>query len=92
MDRQVRFRDDHDPADAEGIELMKRDVNDRGPACASGTNQDILDDVHFLQRVWVTTVEFDQQMSAQSVQFPTPFRPSATPRIARGAGIFSSCL
>jgi hypothetical protein len=47
---------------------MKRDVDDRGPARTSGTDQDIFDDVHFLQRIWVTTVEFDQQVSAQSVQ------------------------
>ena len=62
------FRDDHDPADAERIELVKRDVDDRGTARASSTDEDILDDVDFLQRVWVTTVEFDQQVSAQSVQ------------------------
>ena len=65
---EVRFRDDHDPADAKGVEFMKRDVDDRGPARASGSNQNVFHDVYFLQRVWVTTVEFDQQVSAQSVQ------------------------
>ena len=68
MNGEVGFGDDHDAADAEGVELVKRDVDDRGPAGTSSTNQDVLDDVHFLQRVWVTTVEFDQQVSAQSVQ------------------------
>jgi len=45
-------------------------------------NEDVLDHVHFLERVWVTTVEFHQQVSAQCVQLTTPFRPGP----ARGAG------
>jgi hypothetical protein len=92
VDREMRFRDNHDPADAEGIEFMKRHVDNRGPARTSGTDQDILDDVHFLQRVWVTTVEFDQQVSAQSVQCTPPFRPVAGCGATRGPDFFRSCL
>jgi hypothetical protein len=71
--------DDHDAADAEGVELVKDDVDDGGVGPLRGFDQSGLHVLEVVDGVGIAIEQLDQQVPTQRVQSVPPPSSSLAP-------------
>src|SRR5205823_14855815 len=91
--RQMGLGDDDDSADAEGIELMEDDIDDRGLRSLRGLDQRALHGLDVVDGVQIAIEQLEKQVSTQGVQSSgPPFIPDHLPHVSCDASGFASLL